>query len=989
MAIVPSTVLALDPAVLLSQYGHTNWRSRDGTLPGMPHVMAQTSDGLLWIGTDNGLLTFDGMRFTSWVPPSGDTLPSNSITSLLAARDGTMWIGTQAGLAHLHQGTLTRYPESSDAILYLVEDRHGVVWFARIGSVTMTNPFGVCRVAEQVRCYGPSSGIPQSLVSSLHVGVHDDLWIGTDTALARWDGRSATIYPLPSLKANVSQLGVTGIETAGGNDLWIGAMVPGPGGGLRRFSNGRWEPFRLPGLDGSSLGVTALFRDRHDALWVGTGDRGVYRIRGESVEHFGSADGLSNDYAGRFFEDREGTVWIMTPDGLDSLRDLRVISYTAREGVGSAEFDTVMAARDGTIWAGGGALGKVDRLGPRLVLAGRALPGSQVAALFEDHAGRFWIGIDDTLSIFHNGQLRRIDKRNGQPIGMAGAIVEDVNGDIWVATRGAGRELIRIHDLVVRDEWPPPAVPAARQLVADPSGGIWLGLADGDLARFSHGSLERVHFSVGPASRVDQLVLDPSGGVLAATPYGVVAWRSGQQRMLTSRNGLPCERVSALAFDAGGSLWLYASCGLIEVPEVDLRRWWSDGETRVSVHVLDVFDGAHAGLAGFQPSARGADGRLWFVNGRELQMIDPERVLRPRIPPPIHIQAVTIGGVRRQPTPVLQVPSSAHDLEIDYTAPTSVTPQRVRFRYRLDGRDTEWQEAGTRRQAFYTDLRPGTYRFHVIASNGDGPWTEEGATVAFEVAPAWYQTRTFEALAILCAGAIVSTLYRMRIRYLARTMRRQFDERLAERTRMARELHDTFVQTIQASKLVADDALEHPGEAAYVQRALERLSQWLDRAVQESRAALHSLRASTTEVNDLADAFRRATTEDLKPPSMAISFSVVGDSKDIHPIVRDEVYRIGYEAIRNAITHSAASHLDVELRYGKDLIVRVTDNGVGIDPAVARRGKDGHFGLQSMRERAGRIGARLDVVSSTAGTEVMLMVPGSMLSRPDTAPVVS
>ena len=237
MAIVPSTVLALDPAVLLSQYGHTNWRSRDGTLPGMPHVMAQTSDGLLWIGTDNGLLTFDGMRFTSWVPPSGDTLPSNSITSLLAARDGTMWIGTQAGLAHLHQGTLTRYPELSDAILYLVEDRHGVVWFARIGPVTMTNPFGVCRVADQVRCYGPSSGIPQSLVSSLHVGVHDDLWIGTDTALVRWDRHSATTYPLESLKANISQLGVTGIETAGGNDLWIGAMVPGG-----RVGNWRGNP---------------------------------------------------------------------------------------------------------------------------------------------------------------------------------------------------------------------------------------------------------------------------------------------------------------------------------------------------------------------------------------------------------------------------------------------------------------------------------------------------------------------------------------------------------------------------------------------------------------------------------------------------------------------------------------------------------------------------------------------------------------------------
>src|SRR5262249_9955531 len=367
---------ALDPAVLLSQYGHANWRSRDGTLAGMPRAMAQTSDGLLWIGTDNGLLTFDGVRFTGWAPPSGDSLPSSMITSLLAARDGTMWIGTAGGLAHLHQGTLTRYPEPPDAITNLVEDRHGVVWFARWGA-SVTDP--VCGVAGQVRCYGPSGGIPQSFVGSLHLGVHDDLWIGTDTALVRWDRHWATTYPLASLKSNFNQRGVTGIETADGDNLWIGAAVPGPGGGLRRFSHGRWEPFRVPGLDGSSLVVGALFRDRHEALWVGTGDRGIYRIRGQSVEHFGSADGLSNDYAGRFFEDREGTVWIMTPDGLDSLRDLRVISYTAREGVGSVEFDTVMAARDGTIWVGGGALGKVDRLRPRLVLAGRALPGKQVA----------------------------------------------------------------------------------------------------------------------------------------------------------------------------------------------------------------------------------------------------------------------------------------------------------------------------------------------------------------------------------------------------------------------------------------------------------------------------------------------------------------------------------------------------------------------------------------------------------------------------------
>src|SRR5262249_7992641 len=294
-------------------------------------------------------------------------------------------------------------------------------------------------------------------------------------------------------------------------------------------------------------------------------------------------------------------------------------------------------------------------------------------------AGRFWIGIDDTLSIYQNGRFRRIDKPNGQPIGMAGSIVEDINGDIWVATRGVGRKLIRIHDLVVCDEWPPPEVPAARFLVADPHGGIWLGLADGDLARFSHGSLERVHFSVGPASRVDQLILGPSGGVLAATPYGVVAWRGGQQRRLTSRNGLPCDRVTALAFDARGVLWLYSACGLLAVSDAELRRWWNDGAARVSVRVLDVFDGAHAGLAAFQPSARGANGRLWLANGREVQMLDPERVLRPRSAPSIQIQAVTIGGVRREPAQGLRGPPSARAIEMSPTTPPYCSPRNCLF----------------------------------------------------------------------------------------------------------------------------------------------------------------------------------------------------------------------------------------------------------------------------------------------------------------------
>jgi signal transduction histidine kinase len=321
-------------------------------------------------------------------------------------------------------------------------------------------------------------------------------------------------------------------------------------------------------------------------------------------------------------------------------------------------------------------------------------------------------------------------------------------------------------------------------------------------------------------------------------------------------------------------------------------------------------------------------------------------------------------------------------LEINYTALSYTVPRRVKFRYKLEGDDADWHDAGTRRQAFYNNLGPGQYRFRVIASNEDGVWNEEAAVLDFSIAPTWYQTTSFRILCLLSVGLIAWVLYRLRIRQVARAMSARFDARLDERTRLARELHDTFLQTVQGSKLVADDALEQSGDPVRTRLALEKLSAWLGQAKEEGRAALDSLRTSTTETNDLAEAFRRATENCQSRGSTEVAFSVVGDARDMHPIVRDEVYRIGYEAIRNACAHSGASQLSVELRYERDLVVRVKDDGKGIPPAVVAGGKGGHFGLQGMRERAGRIGAKLTLDSSaTSGTEVTLVVPGAVVFR--------
>jgi signal transduction histidine kinase len=451
--------------------------------------------------------------------------------------------------------------------------------------------------------------------------------------------------------------------------------------------------------------------------------------------------------------------------------------------------------------------------------------------------------------------------------------------------------------------------------------------------------------------------------------------------VLDRRNGLPCDRIFSMVKDRHGSVWLYAQCGLLRIEAAEFARWRHDPQTIVTMMALDGRDGAHPGMQTVaQPSAtRSADGRLWFMNGLMVQSVDPDHLYQNHVLPPVHIEGLVADGKQYSPDNQLRLPALTRDLEIDYAALSYSVPQKVHFRYLLEGHDTKWQEAGERRQAFYTDLGPGKYRFRVMGSNNDGVWNEEGASLQFSVLPAWYQTTWFK---FAFGAAIVFTiwaLYRLRVRQVAHALSMRFDERLAERTRIARDLHDTFLQTVQGSKMVADDALDTPYDTSRMRKALEQLSAWLEQAIEEGRAALNSLRTSTTVTNDLAEGLRRATEAASGSQEMAVAVSVVGEAREMHPIVRDEVYRIGYEAIRNAQAHSHGSSLAVELRYAHDLELRVRDNGVGIDPTVIDHGKNGHFGLQGMQERAARIGGKLSIVSSAqSGTNVTLVVPGAI-----------
>jgi signal transduction histidine kinase len=363
-------------------------------------------------------------------------------------------------------------------------------------------------------------------------------------------------------------------------------------------------------------------------------------------------------------------------------------------------------------------------------------------------------------------------------------------------------------------------------------------------------------------------------------------------------------------------------------------------------------------------------------------VIDPRHLPKNIVPPPVTIEALKADDRTLTPSSGLRLGPRTRNLQFEYAALSLTAPEHVQFRYKLEGYDDDWRGPVSAREVAYTNLPPRKYRFRVIACNSDGVWNEDGASLNFTLTPAFYQTNWLRILCVVSAFFMMWVTYRLRLLKVSRAISARFDERLAERTRMARDLHDTFLQTIQGSKLVADDALEPSSDPTRMRRAMEQLSIWLGTATEEGQAALNSLRTATTQTNDLAEALRRATADGLIPRSMAVTFSVVGDAREMHPIVRDEIYRIGYEAIRNACAHSGASRLEVELRYARDLTLRVDDNGTGIDPAIADRGKDGHFGLQGMRERAARIGGKLTLRSSSrSGTEIRLMVPGGIIFR--------
>ena len=987
------TTFALNPSLDISQYGHTSWTVRDGFALGNIYAMAQTPDGYLWLASEFGLFRFDGVRRMLWQPPAGQHLPDGGAYSLRVTRDGTLWIGTFAGLLSWDGTKLTNYPELDGRfITSMLEDGEGTVWAGTLGGSLGSNAGQLCAIRRGRAQCNAEGGAFGSFVWGLSEDSSGALWAGAESGLWRWKPGSPQRYPMPQMR-------ISDLSKSDDGRLLIAVNSSG----LREFKDDRvasyplraaTDPKRL--LREDEVDSNKLLRDRNGGLWIGTVQRGLIHVHDGGTDEFRKQDGLSGDIVMCLFEDREGNIWVATTEGVDRFRELPVTKITAKQGLSSDLVDSVVAGADGSVWVGtqqGLTRWKDGQIA--IFSKGNGLPDDKVQSLYQDGRGRIWVSTLRGLVYFSEDRFVAV---NGVPSEEVYSITGDKTGDIWLS---GNRGLSHLRDGHFVEQFPWTALRRQQQakvLVAD-QGGLWLSFwKDGGVDYFKNGQLRASYSAKDGLGKgaIPGLLLDSDGALWASTEEGGLSRiKDGHIATITTRNGLPCNAIHWSAEDNDRSLWLYAGCGLVRIARDELDAWIADPTRKVQTRVWDSADGVaihFSSPSSFGPTfAKSTDGKLWLMIAEGIEVVDPHHLAFNSVPPPIHIEKIVADNktywenLPGAAASSLRLPALTRDLEIDYTALSLVAPEKVQFRVKLEGQDKDWRVPVNPRHSHYTNLPPGPYRFRVIASNNSGVWNEQGDALEFTIDPAFYQTIWFRLLCGIALLMLAWVVYQLRVRQIHRAFSLTLETRVAERTRIAREIHDTLLQSahglIVQLEVVSQTLLERPVEA---RQRLDRTIEQAAETITQGRDAVQGLRASTLQTNDLARSINtlgeELANDSTKHGSPAFHVTVEGEARDLHPILRDEIYRIAAEALRNAFHHAQARQVEVEIRYdNQQFRLRVRDDGKGIDSSVlSGQGREGHFGMPGMRERADEIGGKLVIWSEVgAGTELELRIPAA------------
>jgi ligand-binding sensor domain-containing protein/signal transduction histidine kinase len=948
---------ALDPSQPLSRYLRTHFTSDNGLPNNVVNQIVQSQDGFLWITFGSGsLVRFDGQRFT--------LLPVNTWGGMAIGPDNDLWVVTAADLIQIPAAAFNqfgplqaiRYPITLDS-----NTQPTCIRFSRSGVLWVGTNNGIYQFERGVF----SSVIPRLAVQKFEESSNGHLLLPTSQGFMEWDG--ARLVAHPELAA---QLGVKVEEIHHVFEDSHGIMWYCTAKGVARRIGKSLEKLQPWGRKTDE--AFRVYEDPQGNVWIG-GSHGLFRATTGRLEL-----ALADMTVRYMYGDRDGDLWVGTNGaGLFRFKDRAVRMFTTADGLPSNVPMTVLASHDGTLWSGFncGGLARFDGHSFRIYKEKDGLLNSCVWSLAEDANHDLWIGTYGGGAFrFHNGSFTQYSKAQGLVSDIVLAIAPARDGSLWFATPEG---VSRLRNGQVRNYTMADGLSSnqVRRIYEDRGGGIWVG------TRMGVDHLEGDRFlKVSSVPNVSAYPIgeDHSGALYVSLKDGGL-FRADSGQLIEV---IPEVDEFHMIETEQGDLWLNGG-DIMRVPRTALEKPRGHDEP-VDLAIFGLADGliSSEGSVGYPASALTRDGKLWMATVQGLAMLDLPRLPKTDRKPAIYMEEFTVGRNQQLPGEALVLPPGTHHVELRFDAIEVSAPEKIHLQYRLDGVDSEWLDAGPPGHAIYSNIPAGTHAFHVRACNRDGIWDRTGMMYIITQQPFFYETTWFRLTTVATGLLLLVGLYRLRLRQATARLKVRFDERLAERTRIARELHDTLLQIVQGSKLVADDALEKSDDAIHLRGAMEKLSGWLGQATQEGRAALNSLRTSTIETNDLAAGLRRATEECLLDKSMAVKFSVAGGSRDMHPIARDEIYRIGYEAIRNACEHASASQLKVELSYAQDLTLQVNDNGVGIEPAVVTEGKEGHFGLQGMRERAARIGSKLTLVSSPqSGTEMTLIVPGKVIFR--------
>jgi PAS domain S-box-containing protein len=770
----------------ISQFTHTAWTAKDG-IPGPVRAIAQTQDGYLWLGTEAGLYRFDGLQFVLWEPAGGEHLSGVSVWSLHSAQDGSLWIGFgTGGVSRLSQGHLTSYLPSDGVphggILSIVSDHSGNVWIA--------GQYGFSHFFHGAwHRIGGRQGYPAPAAQSLLVDHGGTLWVATDGSnfhLSRDPTRPNTVL---FLAPNAERFSPTGIGFG-----QVKQMTEAPDGSVWAADANGHAARRLSGSSrGDSIHVaddevTCLLFGSDQSLWMGLIERGIRRIlnvtnvtenRTAPLGRFQPADGLSNGEINSVLQDREGNIWFGTAGGLDRFREDKFTTYSAGEGLIPERQIAVTSTPDDSVWMISYARDSIHRFHDNR-LTGNTLARyspvdtTRILSLYAETDGSVWLGGSFGLAHGTNGRFTFVHDPGLLPLAMIEAITKDASGHLWVTASNArmAGAVFRLTGHTWTNLRATSDLPhfRCRVLYSDRSGRVWLGFESGEVALFENNGFHVYSEKDGlPGGRVLTITSDHSGDIWIGGEGGLSHFEAGHFTTLTRGNGLPGNSVAAVIEDDEGLLWIAGGLGIFRVAPPELQKALHSNGYRMEGLSLDASDGLRGMPRQREPfptATRAADGRIWFATTEGVAVIDPRNMLKNPLPPEVIIEEVKADDQTLPPSAGLQLRSRTRNLQFKFAALSLTAPERVKFRYRLEGFDDDWRGPVSTRQAAYTNLPPRTYRFRVIACNNDGVWNEEGAVLDFAIAPAYYQTNWFRAL---CAAAFLALLwaaYQLRVQQL-------------------------------------------------------------------------------------------------------------------------------------------------------------------------------------------------------------------------------